>query len=268
MSSTTCQPYDALLLLSFGGPEKPEDVVPFLENVTARPGHPARAAGGGRPALLPLRRPQPDQRPEPRAARRDARATWPAAASTCRSTGATATGTPTCATRCEQMAADGITRAAVLRHQRVLVVLRVPPVPREPRRRRRGGRGRAAARPAAAVLQPPRLRGAGRRRHPGRARRAARGRARAAAHLVFVTHSIPIAMADDERPGAGGAYVAPAPQRGRGDRRAGPPGDRPPPRRTTWSTARAPAPPHVPWLEPDVNDHLAALHAARRARRW
>ncbi|MFL6024388.1 MAG: ferrochelatase, partial [Marmoricola sp.] len=27
--------YDALLLVSFGGPEKPEDVVPFLRNVTA-----------------------------------------------------------------------------------------------------------------------------------------------------------------------------------------------------------------------------------------
>ncbi|MDP3966643.1 MAG: ferrochelatase, partial [Nocardioides sp.] len=27
-------PYDALLLVSFGGPEKPEDVVPFLQNVT------------------------------------------------------------------------------------------------------------------------------------------------------------------------------------------------------------------------------------------
>lgn len=27
-------PFDALLLVSFGGPEKPEDVVPFLENVT------------------------------------------------------------------------------------------------------------------------------------------------------------------------------------------------------------------------------------------
>ena len=28
-------PYDALLLVSFGGPEKPDDVVPFLRNVTA-----------------------------------------------------------------------------------------------------------------------------------------------------------------------------------------------------------------------------------------
>ena len=28
------QPYDALLIVGFGGPEKPEDVMPFLENVT------------------------------------------------------------------------------------------------------------------------------------------------------------------------------------------------------------------------------------------
>lgn len=34
------QPFDALLLLSFGGPEKPEDVVPFLRNVTRGRGIP------------------------------------------------------------------------------------------------------------------------------------------------------------------------------------------------------------------------------------
>jgi len=34
------EPYDALLLLSFGGPEGPEDVVPFLENVTRGRGIP------------------------------------------------------------------------------------------------------------------------------------------------------------------------------------------------------------------------------------
>jgi protoporphyrin/coproporphyrin ferrochelatase len=33
-------PYDALLLLSFGGPEKPDDVMPFLENVTRGRGVP------------------------------------------------------------------------------------------------------------------------------------------------------------------------------------------------------------------------------------
>ncbi len=34
------QPYDAVLLLSFGGPEQPEDVLPFLRNVTAGRGIP------------------------------------------------------------------------------------------------------------------------------------------------------------------------------------------------------------------------------------
>ncbi|MDN5896399.1 MAG: ferrochelatase, partial [Nocardioides sp.] len=33
-------PYDAVLLLSFGGPEKADDVVPFLENVTRGRGVP------------------------------------------------------------------------------------------------------------------------------------------------------------------------------------------------------------------------------------
>ena len=32
--ATDVSPYDALLLVSFGGPEGPEDVMPFLENVT------------------------------------------------------------------------------------------------------------------------------------------------------------------------------------------------------------------------------------------
>ena len=54
-------PYDALLLVSFGGPEKRDDVLPFLENVLRRQecSRPARARG--RRALLPLRRRQPDQ---------------------------------------------------------------------------------------------------------------------------------------------------------------------------------------------------------------
>src|SRR3954451_344157 len=32
--------YDAVLLVSFGGPERPEDVLPFLRNVTAGRGVP------------------------------------------------------------------------------------------------------------------------------------------------------------------------------------------------------------------------------------
>src|ERR671920_1138202 len=34
------EPYDALLLVSFGGPERPDDVMPFLENVTRGRGIP------------------------------------------------------------------------------------------------------------------------------------------------------------------------------------------------------------------------------------
>ncbi len=40
MTSADIAPYDALLLVSFGGPERPEDVVPFLENVTRGRGIP------------------------------------------------------------------------------------------------------------------------------------------------------------------------------------------------------------------------------------
>ncbi|WP_374198461.1 ferrochelatase [Nocardioides sp. R-C-SC26] len=39
-STTDVAPYDAVLLVSFGGPEAPEDVVPFLENVTRGRGIP------------------------------------------------------------------------------------------------------------------------------------------------------------------------------------------------------------------------------------
>lgn len=40
MSSSAPAPYDALLLCSFGGPNRPEDVMPFLRNVTAGKGIP------------------------------------------------------------------------------------------------------------------------------------------------------------------------------------------------------------------------------------
>jgi ferrochelatase len=39
-AAPTTAPIDALLLVSFGGPERPDDVIPFLENVTAGRGVP------------------------------------------------------------------------------------------------------------------------------------------------------------------------------------------------------------------------------------
>jgi ferrochelatase len=40
VSTEQLAPYDAILLYSFGGPNKPEDVVPFLRNVTVGKGIP------------------------------------------------------------------------------------------------------------------------------------------------------------------------------------------------------------------------------------
>ena len=58
-------PYDALLLVSFGGPEKPDDVVPFLENVTRGRGIPRERLEEVGEHYFLLRRPLADQRPEP-----------------------------------------------------------------------------------------------------------------------------------------------------------------------------------------------------------
>ena len=91
-------PYDALLLVSFGGPEQPADVMPFLENVTRGRGIPRERLAdvahhyddfGGRSPIN-------DQCRELLAA---LRAGSTRARSTCRSTGATATGTRSSAPR-------------------------------------------------------------------------------------------------------------------------------------------------------------------------
>ncbi len=87
--------------------------------------------------------------------------------------------------------------------------------------------------------------------------------AREAAHLVFVTHSIPESMNDTSGPD-GGAYLA---QHRSAvaevvDRVRQETGQRPDHDLVFCSRS---GPPSVPWLEPDVNDHLARL-AARGAR--
>ena len=154
----------------------------------------------------------------------------------------------------------------LLRHQRLLVVLRLPAVPREPRRRRgRGARGRRGSTGCGTTSTTPaswsRSSTPPSPRWPSCRTASARS-----AHLVFVTHSIPDAMNDDAAARDGGAYVAPAPQRrGRG-RRAGAAGDRAPvPHELVFCSRSGPA--AVPWLEPDVNDHLEELAKHGRQRR-
>ena len=174
-------PYDALLLLSFGGPEGPDDVVPFLENVTRGRGIPKERLkevgqhyflfGGVSPindqnrALLDaLRKDFADHG-------LDLPVYWGN-----RNWAPVPHGHP---------ARDGRRRPPPHpgpRHQRLRLLLGLPPVPREPRRLagRPGGRGPGAAedRQAAALLQPPGLPGAHDRRRAGVPRRAPRGRPR------------------------------------------------------------------------------------------
>ena len=120
------------------------------------------------------------------------------------------------------------------------------------------GGGRAAARPAAALLQPPGLRGADGRRHAGRARRPRRRRPRDA-HLLFVTHSIPTAMNDTSGPGRR-ARTSPSTARRPTEIVGADPRRRPATAtRTELVFCSRSGPPHVPWLEPDVNDRLAEL---------
>ena len=75
-------------------------------------------------------------------------------------------------------------------------------------------------------------------------------------------------MNDASRP-RGRRLRRPAPQRRGRDRRAGPPGDRPPLPATSSSTARGPARRTSPWLEPDVNDRIEELaeHGVAGGRR-
>ena len=166
------QPYDALLLVSFGGPEKPDDVVPFLRNVTAGrdiPDARLEEVGehyfefGGRSPINDQNRDLVDAiKADLWANGIDLPVYW-----------GNRNWDPFLTEALEEMRADGVTRAAALltsayssysgcRQYRENLADAVAAVP-----------GRAADRPAAPVLQPPGLHRADGRRHPRRPGRAA-----------------------------------------------------------------------------------------------
>ncbi|MEW2139590.1 ferrochelatase [Streptomyces sp. NPDC005409] len=266
----TAAPYDALLLLSFGGPEGPDDVVPFLENVTRGRGIPRERLkevgqhyfgfGGVSPinaqnrALLEaLRKDFADHG-------LDLPVYW-----------GNRNWAPYLTDVLREMAADGRRRIAVLTTSAYASYSGC--------RQYRENLADALAALQAEGLQPPRV---DKLRHyfnhPGFVEPMIEGviaaldtlpeETRAGAHLAFTTHSIPTAAADTSGPvedhtegGAGGAYVKQhldvatviadevAVRTG---------GDHP------WQLvyqSRSGAP-HVPWLEPDICDHLEALHGA------
>ena len=201
-----------MLLVSFGGPRGPRrrDPVPGERDARAR-GIPPRAAGRGRPSTTCCSAASARSTPRtPRCSTRCAR-TSPTTASTCRSTGATATGTPYLADAVAQMARRRGTPGAGVRDRRRTPRTpaagstgRTSPTPRWPspgRARRSTSCGPTSTTPASwSRSSTP----------PSRRSTTLPDDARDGARLVFTTHSIPVAQAD--RSGAldrpGGAYVA------------------------------------------------------------
>lgn len=231
--------FDALLVLSFGGPDGPEDVLPFLENVTRGRGVPPErlaevaehylARGGRSPindcnrALVATLR-----------AALDIPVYW-----------GNRNWSPFVRDVVAQMAADGIAHAAVLTTSAYRSYSSC-------RQYREDLFGAAEGVPIALTrLGPYAL-------HPGFAAPFVEGTQRALAetpdaHVVFVTHSIPQAMnAASGGPGVG-AYVRDHEEVAR--RVADAAGAR----QYSLAYCSRSGSPHVPWLEPDINDHLTAL---------
>jgi ferrochelatase len=251
-------PYDALLLVSFGGPEGPDDVLPFLENVTRGRGIPRERLEevgrhyhqfGGRSPINDLNRALLDAlRADLAAAGIDLLVYW-----------GNRNWDPYLRDAVEQMAADGVTRAACFitsaysswsscrqyRENLFAAADGVPGAPRLDRLRHYFNHPGFVEPVVDAVL-------AALTDLPDGVREDAR--------LVFVTHSIPTAMNDASGPG-GGAYLV------QHQDVAAVVADRV---RAASGVARGhdlvfcsrSGSPRVPWLEPDVNDHLEALAAS------
>ena len=255
-------PYDALLLVSFGGPEQPADVMPFLENVTRGRGIPRERLAdvahhyddfGGRSPIN-------DQCRELLAALRaelDSRAIdlplyW-----------GNRNWDPFLGPEVERLAADG--------HRRVVAVLTSAYPSYSSCRQYRENLFDAFDPQAGRGVTVDKIRHYS--DHPGfvaasvdatDAALTELGDLADDARLVFMTHSIPTAMATTAGPtprSADGGYVdwhlavAAAVTRGVEQRRG---------RSYAFDLAfcSRSGPPSQPWLEPDVNDHLAELKQA------
>ncbi|HEY0487108.1 MAG TPA: ferrochelatase [Mycobacteriales bacterium] len=244
--------YDALLLLSFGGPEGPQDVLPFLENVTRGRGIPPErlAAVAEHYAHFGGVSPINDQNRALLAALRDDLAAhgvdlpvyW-----------GNRNWRPFLADTLRQMRADGVRRALGFATSAYSSYSGC--------RQYLEDLDRARAEVGEGAPEVDKLRHYF--NHPGfvephaDAVRAALsslpGPRRAGARLVFTAHSIPVAMDDASGP-EGSLYSTQLRETSRLVAEAAAPDlgwD------LVWQSRSGP--PHVPWLEPDVNDHLERL---------
>lgn len=240
------RPFDALLLVSFGGPEKTDDVVPFLENVTAGRGIPRErlVEVGEHYFGFGGKSPINDQN---RALIRALEADFAASELDLPIYWGNRNWDPYLQETTEKMAADGIKRA-------ICFVTSAYSSYSGCRQYRENLYSVQNGLP----VQLTKLRHYF--NHPGflqpfvEATAAALADAPTETHVVFVTHSIPDQMNDASGGPQPGAYlrqhesVASLVAEGVGA--------------TEWTLAfcSRSGSPHVPWLEPDINDHLAELH--------
>jgi ferrochelatase len=248
-------PYDALLLVSFGGPEQPADVIPFLENVTAGRGIPRERLEqvaehyelfGGRSPINDLNRTMLAAiTADLTEAGIDLPVYW-----------GNRNWDPYLRDALSQMQADGVSRAACF-------VTSAYSSWSSCRQYRENLYDAVAAVDGAPQLD--KLRHYF--NHPGFVEPVADGvlaaladlpdDVRAGAHLAFVTHSIPTAMNEASGPD-GGAYVAQHLDVSAvvASRVAEETRHQHPHQLVYCSRSGSP---QVPWLEPDVNDHLETL---------
>ncbi|WP_370289074.1 ferrochelatase [Nocardioides sp.] len=263
-AARSASPYDALLLLSFGGPEKPEDVVPFLENVTRGRGIPRERLEqvGEHYYLFGGKSPINDQNKALIAALEadfaehglDLPIYW-----------GNRNWEPYLTDTLEQIARDG--------HQRVLTLVTSAYSSWSGCRQYRENLAESLAALPDDVTPPQIDKIRAYYNHPGFVEANARGivaalddlpaEVRGAARLVFVTHSIPTQMNADSGP-VGGVYEAQHLDVAQvvSDRVREITGVERPHELVYCSRSGAP---HIPWLEPDVNDRLEELAAEQAA---
>ncbi|MEP7091126.1 MAG: ferrochelatase [Nocardioidaceae bacterium] len=252
-------PYDALLLVSFGGPEKADDVLPFLENVTRGRGIPRERLEevGEHYHLFGGRSPINDQnRQFIGAVEQDLASSgigipvyW-----------GNRNWDPYLADTLARMKADGVERAACLVTSAYSSYSSC--------RQYRENLADAVASVGAGVPRLDKLRHYF--NHPGfvepmvdatlTALADLGDGVRRDAHILFVTHSIPTSMNDTSGP-EGGAYVAQHRSVGEeiSERLRQETGHRYPAELVFCSRS---GPPQMPWLEPDVNDRIEELAEA------
>jgi protoporphyrin/coproporphyrin ferrochelatase len=246
--------FDGFLLLSFGGPEGPDDVVPFLRNVTAGRGVPderlAQVAehyqhfGGVSPINAHNRALLEALGTEFRAHDIDLPLYW-----------GNRNWQPFVVDAVRAMRDDGVRRALVLATSATASYSSC----------RQYRDDLAQARAAAGDDAPELVKLRHFFDHPDYVAGHAAGLAAALAtlpddvrdeaRLVFTAHSIPVAMNDSSGPDANGLYAAQ--QRETARLVAESVGGTGAAFDLVWQSRSGP--PQVPWLEPDVNDHLRAL---------